>query len=230
MTLKHIPYFVDPPFLSPSLIEEITNIIFGEPVDPKPCDLIFIFGGSHPGLWEKGAEAYFNGFGKDIVATGGTKPDPLRHHSWADKKTPESEVIRWELVRLGVPQKNIYLETQSTNTYENVRFALEVYNFNIVSSILAICKSYAVGRQIRTLQARIHTSINIIPYSFDTHLGGDGPFVTRENWMDYQEGRTYMFANVIKIVQYGQAGHLVPLKYLSDELRSVLQEYIRPEN
>ena len=47
--------------------------------------------------------------------------------------------------------------------------------------------------------------------------------------MDYQEGRTYMFANVIKIVQYGQAGHLVPLKYLSDELRSVLQEYIRPE-
>lgn len=129
MTLKHIPYFVDPPFLSPSLIEEITNITFGEPVDPKPCDIIFIFGGSHPGLWEKGAEAYFNGFGKVIVATGGTKPDPLRHHSWADKKTPESEVIRWELVRLGVPQKNIYLETQSTNTYENVRFAVRSLQF-----------------------------------------------------------------------------------------------------
>ena len=224
-----IPYYVDPPPLTPSLIDEITAIIFGEPVKPEPCDLIFIFGGSHPGLWKKGAEAYFDGLGKDIIATGGYKPDALRHHSWKDSKTPESEVIRRELLGLGVPQKNIYIEPQSTNTYENVRFAREVYDFKIVSSILAICKSYAVGRQIRTLKAQVDTNVKIIPYAFDTHLGGDGPFVTRENWMYYEEGRAYIFANMLKIVQYGQAGHLVPVKCLSTELSSVVQEYINPE-
>lgn len=230
MSQKHIPYYVDPPSLSPALIEEITNILFCEPSDAEPCDAIFIFGGSHPGLWENGAEAYINGLGKDIIVTGGYKPKPLRHSAWQDGETPESEVIRRELIRRGVPEENIYLETKSTNTYKNVRFALEIYDFDRVSSILAVCKSYAIGRQIRTLKAQLDTDVKIIPYPFDTHLGGDGPFVTRDNWMEYQEGRAYMFANVLKIVQYGQAGHLVPIKIMSSELRSVLQEYIRSEN
>jgi uncharacterized SAM-binding protein YcdF (DUF218 family) len=225
MVTKHIPYYVDPPLLSPSLIEEITNIIFGEPGAPRPCDVIFIFGGSHPGLWENGSEAYFKGLGKDIIATGGYKPTALRHASWQDDQRPESEVIRRELIRLGVPEESIYIETKSTNTYENVRLALEIYDFDCVSSVLAICKSYAVGRQVRTLKAQLDPDVQIIPYPFDTHLGGDGPFVTRENWMDYQKGRAYMFANLLKIHHYGQAGHLVPVIGLSDELGTILQNY-----
>lgn len=225
MTLKRIPYYVDPPLLSPSLVEEITHIIFGDPIKPKPCDVIFIFGGSHPGLWENGAQAYFKGLSEDIIVTGGYKPSALHHFSWQDGTSPESEVIRRELIILGVPEKNIYIETQSTNTYENVRFALEAYNFSTVTSILAICKSYAVGRQVRTLRAQLESRVKIIPYPFDTHLGGDGPFITRENWMDFQESRAYMFANVLKIYQYGRAGHLLPVDHLSDELKIILQNY-----
>jgi hypothetical protein len=89
MPLKHIPFYVDPPSLSLPLIEEITNIIFGEHIDPKPCELIFIFGGSHPGLWKNGAEAYFKGLGKDLVVTGGYKANALRHKTWKDSKKPE---------------------------------------------------------------------------------------------------------------------------------------------
>jgi uncharacterized SAM-binding protein YcdF (DUF218 family) len=225
MALKHIPYYVDPPYLSLSLTDEIADIIFGDPVDPKPCDVIFIFGGSHPGLWKNGAQAYFEGLGKDIVATGGYKPNALRHVSWQNDERPESEVIWRELVRAGVPEGDIYIETASKNTYENVRFALEIYDFDRVSSVLAVCKSYAVGRQIRTLKAQLETDVEIIPYPFDTHLGGDGPFITRENWMDYQKGRAYMFANLLKIHQYGMAGHLVPVTGLSDELRVIVHNY-----
>jgi hypothetical protein len=71
--LKEIPYFVDPPPLSPSLIDEITYIHFGEPIPVEPCDIIFVFGGSHPGLWEKSAEAFFDNLGQDIIVTGGTR-------------------------------------------------------------------------------------------------------------------------------------------------------------
>ena len=223
--MKRIPEDIDPPTLSPPLIEEIAGIIFGEPVSAKPCDIIFIFGGSHPGLWEKGAEAYFNGLGRDIIVTGGYKPTALRHFSWRDGATPESDVIKRELFPLGVPEDRIYTESMSTNTYENVRFALEVYDFSAVSSILAVCKSYAVGRQIRTLQAQLNADVEIIPYPFDTHLGGDGPFITRENWANFPESRAYMFANVLKMHQYGQKGHLVPVECMSEELKAMVLAY-----
>ena len=225
MTRKQIPYYVDPPPLSPTLIEEITRIIFGEPVDPQPCDLIFIFGGSHPGLWKNGAEAYFKGFGKNIIVTGGLKTNALRHHTWKDNQTPESNIIRRELIRLGIPKENIYAEMRSTNTYENVRFALEIYDFGSVSSILVVCKSYAVGRQIRTMQALLDPGVKIIPYPFDTHLGGNGPWITKENWLDHDVGRAYMFANVLKIYQYGCAGHLVPVESMSVELKAIVDTF-----
>jgi uncharacterized SAM-binding protein YcdF (DUF218 family) len=176
-------------------------------------------------LWENGAKAYCKGLGQDIIATGGFKPDALRHHSWQDKETPESEVIRRELIKLDVPEENIYIETQSTNTYENVRFSLGIYDFKRVSSVLAICKSYAVGRQIRTLKAQLDSETEVVPYPFDTHLGGDGPFITEENWVEYPEAQAYMFANVLKMHQYGQAGHLVPIEKMSDELKTMVQEY-----
>ena len=225
MKFKPIPYYVDPPSLSSALIAEITQIIFGEPQSIQPCDLIFIFGGSHPGLWENGAQAYNQGLGQDIVVTGGYKPTALRHSSWQDGQKAEAEVIQRELIKLGVPEESIFIETKSTNTYENVRYALEVYNFEPVSSILAICKSYGVGCQTRTLQAQVDANVKIIPFPFDTQLGGDGPFITRSNWSNFPNGQAYMFANVLKMPQYGQAGHLVPLENMSSEHSTLVQNY-----
>lgn len=220
-----IPYFVEPPALTPALVEEITQIIFGEPVKPEPCDIIFIFGGSYPGLWERGAEAYFKGLGSPIIATGGHKPTALRHHAWRDGVTPEAEVIRRELIRLGVPEGKILFENRSTNTYENVTFAREVYDFSGVSSILAVCKSLAVGRQTRTLKAQVAPNVRVIPYTFDVQPNPDGPTITRTNWMEFPESRQFIFANVLKIHQYGRARHLVPLENVSAALRALIREY-----
>ena len=227
MLQKRIPYYVAPRSLSPALIEEITKIVFGEPKIIEPCDIIFIFGGSHPGLWKNGAEAYQKGLGKDIVITGGYKPDALRHTSWQDGKRAEAEVIKRELIQLGVPEENLFIETQSTNTNENVKFALKIYNFQLVSSILAICKSYSVGRQIRTLQKQVDAHVKIIPFPFDTFLGGDGPFTTRDNWHENLNGQAYIFANVLKIYQYGLVEHLVPILEMSPELKTMINNYFK---
>ena len=43
--------------------------------------------------------------------------------------------------------------------------------------------------------------------------------------MDFQESQAYMFANLLKIVQYGQAGHWVPVDDLSDELSAIAQNF-----
>ena len=116
LSYGRIPYFVDPLDLSPEMEEEITSIVFGEVTDPEPADLIFVFGGSHPCLWESAARAFKDGLAPHILATGGKKPDALRHHSWTFGDLPESEVIAKNLLQLGVPRDCITIEEESTNT------------------------------------------------------------------------------------------------------------------
>ncbi len=102
--------------IPPELLDEITNIVFEESNETPvlPCDVIFVFGGSHPGLWESAAEAYFRGLGKNIIVTGGNKPNVKHHYTWKDGSTPEALVLRRELMRLNVPEAVIYYEDRST--------------------------------------------------------------------------------------------------------------------
>lgn len=211
--------------LSITLIDEITEIVFGPETSPGPCDIIFVFGGSHPGLWEKAAEAYFAGLGKDILVTGGYRPTAQRHTSWKYGKTPEAQVIRQKLIELGVPQEIISFEDRSTNTLENVLFALQEYDFSRVSSILAVCKCYAVGRQCRTLQQHIAPDVIVIPYAFDTTIGSTNVFVTRKTWMNNKLSSDFIILQLAKIIHYGRLGHLSPVENLSSELANLLREY-----
>lgn len=209
--------------LTPDLIQEMTAIVFDYPAPPvRPCDAIFVFGGSHPGLWQTAARAYHAGLGKTIIATGGHKPGVIHHPAWADGTTPEAHVIRRELIRLGVPGERIVLEDRSTNSLENVLFAKEVYDFSQVQRILVVCKSYGVGRQCRTLRRHIPKTVMLIPYPFDTELGGVWPPITRETWMDHAEGRAYVLTQVTKIHTYGGLGHLEPVEGLSPALLALI--------
>jgi uncharacterized SAM-binding protein YcdF (DUF218 family) len=212
--------------LSPGLIREITNIVFGIPNQPiQPCDLIFVFGGSHPGLWQVAAQAYQNGLGKIILITGGHKPGVQHHRTWEDGDMPEAHVIRRELIKLSVPEDIIHCEDRSTNTLENVLFAQEVFDFSWVNSILAVCKNYGNGRQCRTLRQQIPNTIKVIPYPFDTEAG-NGPFITRQTWMNYDESKLVVFAQLVKIYQYGKLGHLEPIEQISPVLEDIVKKYL----
>jgi uncharacterized SAM-binding protein YcdF (DUF218 family) len=212
--------------ISTALIDEITEIVFGPQIPaPEPCDIIFVFGGSHPGLWEKTAEAYFAGLGKQIIVTGGYRPTAQRHPSWIYGKTPEAHVIRQKLIELGVPEKILFYEDRSTNTLENVLFAMQVFDFSRVGSILAVCKCYAVGRQCRTLQQHVPPDIRIIPYAFDTTIGSTDIFVTRKTWTNNELSRDFILTQLAKIIQYGRLGHLRPVENLSPELTKLVKKY-----
>ena len=211
--------------LTPALIQEITAIVFDYPSEPiQPCDVIFVFGGSHPGLWQTAAEAYHKRLGKDIVVTGGCKPGIQHHYSWMNGDTPEAHVILRELVKLSIPESIIFYEDKSTNSLDNVLFAKEVYDFSRVRRILAVCKNYGVGRQCRTLKQQIAENIQVIPYPFDTEAG-NGPFITRYTWMNYEKSKEVVFTQVVKINRYGKLGHLEPVEQISMELEELIRSY-----
>ena len=65
---------------------------------------------------------------------------------------------------------------------------------------MAVCKSYAAGRQIRTLQAQLDPVAEIISFPFGLKLGGDGPLIKRENWKMFPESLAYVYVNLLKIV------------------------------
>ncbi|MCU0522256.1 MAG: YdcF family protein [Anaerolineae bacterium] len=202
----------------------MTAIVFDYPSPPlRLCDVIFVFGGSHPGLWQTAAKAYHAGLGKAIIATGGHKPGVKYHATWTDGETPEAHVIRRELIRLGVPEDRIICEDRSTNSLENVLFAMEVYDFSSVSSILVVCKNYGVGRQCRTLRQQMGNSVILIPYPFDTEISGHGPFITRDTWVNYEEGRAFVLTQVVKIRRYGKLGHLEPIGTMSSGLEAFVE-------
>ncbi len=216
------------PSFPPALASEITRIVFGIPLElPKPCDMIFIFGGSHPGLWEKASEAYFTGLGKTIITTGGFRVDAKRHYTWKEAVgTPEGQVIKRELIRLGVPENRIFCEDRSINSLENVLFAKEIYDFRDVSSALLVCKSYGAGRQVRTFRQNIGKQMEIIPYPFNTTIGNNKTIITSGNWMNFEESRNYIFTEAVKIYTYGIKGDLQPLTNISEETASWLRKYL----
>jgi hypothetical protein len=216
-----------PSVIPSELIPEITAIVFGVPVElpVSPCDLIFVFGGSHPGLWDTAAQAYQRGLGKIILVTGGHKPGVHPHRTWQDGDTPEAHVIRRELIRLQVPESSIVYEDRSVNTLENVLFAQEIYDFSTVTSILAVCKNYGAGRQCRTLRQHISKDIRVIAYPFDTEAGRDGPFITRYTWMDFPQSRTFVLDQVRKIIHYGKQGDLLPVEWVSPALEELVKTF-----
>jgi len=212
--------------IPPHLLDEITEIVFGAPATspPPPCDLIFIFGGSHPGLWQTAAQAYHQGLGKVILATGGHKPGVHPHYTWSDGETPEAHVIRRELIKLGVPENAIICEDRSTNTLENVLFAKDGFDFSTIASILAVCKNYGLGRHCRTLRQHLDRRIQIFSYPFGTEAGSQGPLVTCTTWMEYEKGREVVLAQLAKIIRYGERGHLEALEHISPELAEFLAQ------
>lgn len=188
------------PVFTKEQIKELTEIVFWKEPDPHPCDVIFVFGGTHSGHWEKAIEAYDRKLGSQVIVTGG-------YSSKYDK--PESHVIVKHLMEAGVPEKDIIFEDRSTNTLENVLFAKKVFDFCKVKSVLFVCKSYAAGCQYRTLAQHLSEKIKFVKFSFDAKF--NGIYVTRDNWDSTEIGRRRVWGQYLRIVEYGKKGDILPL-------------------
>lgn len=122
------------------------------------------------------------------------------------------------LISNGVSPQQIVYEKSSTNTLENVKFALNVFDFSQIKSLMFICKSHATGRQLRTLTKYLPATIDYIPYTFNAEYSGN--IVSRQEWMNkrhrtvksvgrvfentslWAKGRYYAFKNELMIMDH----------------------------
>lgn len=197
------------PNLTQDQITKITEAVFMHNVDEDiPCDVIFVFGGTHAGLWKRTISAYKKGLGKQIVVTGRCSWTSLQQG--IENQVPESHVIRQHLIEAGIPSEVIFVETKSVNTLENVLFAKEIFDFSKTRSILMVCKSHAARRQFRTLKKYLHPDITYVPALFDTVY--ENVQINRQNWANTEIGRSRVYGEYLRICKYGDRGDIETLE------------------
>lgn len=208
----------DVPDLSAQEINFLTEVTFGEDVAAKPCDALFVFGGTHCGHWEKTIEAYQKGLAEKIIVTGGVSPTGTPDSNWTYGKKPEAEVIVSHLLAAGISREVIFFENHSTNTLENVLFAKEIFDFGSIQSLMFVSKSHVAGRQQRTLAKHLPEHLTYVPYTFDATY--EGIFISRQTWMTSEVGRSRVWGEYLRILHYGKKGDIQEL-VMDDEKESI---------
>jgi uncharacterized SAM-binding protein YcdF (DUF218 family) len=183
--------------------EKISNYIFINDSDEK-SDLAFVFG-THLCLRqsvEKAVELYMKRLVPKIVFTGGVN---------AESKKIESEEMKKLAITLGAKEEDIITENISTNTMENVTFALPIIDKEMglvnINSITAVVKDFHSRRAVMTLRKYLPEHIKILatPYKSDNHK------YSKEMWYKTEIGREKIIEEIDKIRLYLKKGHLVEL-------------------
>jgi hypothetical protein len=165
--------------------------------------VIFIFGSTHPATYQNAIEAYNNGWGKEIVVTGGSSGSTDKHKEWKYGDKSEARVICEKLVENGIRRDKIFIEEKSTDSKENIIFAKEIYDFSKIKSLTFISKNYVAGRQYRTLRKYLPDNLIIIPYSYNVYFD-NGTTFDRYDWMNYDKSKSLVFGEYLRIVYYGR--------------------------
>jgi uncharacterized SAM-binding protein YcdF (DUF218 family) len=133
-------------------INELANILWdyhhmGHVVKERDCILVL---GSHDiRVAERGAELFLEGLSQLLIFSGGL--GRLTLGLW-DK--PEAEIFAETAIKMGVPEGNILIENQSTNTGENIIFTrklLKEKNLN-PESFIVVQKPYMERRAFATFK------------------------------------------------------------------------------
>ena len=184
-----------------SFREEITKYIFAEDM-LQQADIILIPGNAYPQNAERAAALYRQGYAPYILPSG--KYSTLVGHfagvlDRADRYNKEYKT-EWEflkdvLVQNGVDESAILKEDQATFTWENARLSREVTDkagIEIKKALLC-CKNYHARRALMYYQrAYPEVKFRVCPCCVDG--------VTKENWMNSEEGIQSVLGEVQRIV------------------------------
>jgi uncharacterized SAM-binding protein YcdF (DUF218 family) len=184
--------------LTTNEIEAIGRTVFVANA-PQQADVLFVFGAGN-GRWDGAARLFHDGFAPNVLATGGR---PNGDECCA----PESHQIRDHLVALGVPGDAILLESESTNTLENVRFGLNTLAAHGMSTraVLFVTKSHHGGRAWRTLTRWLpDPRISCVTYD----MVYDGVPVRQEDWWHHEISRERVLGEYHRILRYAARGDI----------------------
>lgn len=218
MLTRRIPKRVPPPPLSHLHITSLSQLCFGKEVSGT-ADLIFFFGTNteHVKAALLLTSLLERGISRRLLITGG-----LAHYS--DATIPlqiESEKLYSLLSKEEFPGVEFILERDSSNTLENVLYALELYDFSHAKRLIFVSQSFALGRSRLTLQRYLpHTEL--LQQNYDISVEGHGP-LTKDNWYQTQVGRELVWGEFLRIVTYGRDG-MIECEEIEPNLKRLLEK------
>jgi len=170
---------------------------------PQHVDLLFVFGTRHLEPARLAADHYRRGNVRRVVLTGGTN-----RLTGSNEAQAHLEV----LLASGVPRDSTIVEDQSTNTLENVTFALPLIARSVdigeTKVVIALTKWYHSRRAVMTLK-RFMPGVRFYTATYEP---ADVP---RSGWWLTDEGRQPVLKEWRVIPEYLKQGALAEIQ-LSD--------------
>jgi uncharacterized SAM-binding protein YcdF (DUF218 family) len=127
--------------------------------DPRPADLIFVFGSADYAVPTRAAEIYHQGYAPLALVSGsfGRLTEEVFDQ-------PEADVFKSVLLAAGVPETAIVTEPEATNTLENVQFGMVALANHRVwpQTALLVAKGFVMRRCVATF-ARQYPDVQVWP-------------------------------------------------------------------
>ena len=182
-------------------IEQICEFFFAED-EPEKADIIFIPGNGYSQMAEKAAALYGENYASFVLPSGkysitvgkfgGVLSGQERYNG---NYRTEWDFLKDVLIKNHVPDEVILKENQATFTWENARLSREVTDKTgiEIKKALLCCKNYHARRALMYYQrAYPEVKFRVCPCCVDG--------VTKENWMNSEEGIQSVLGEVQRIV------------------------------
>ncbi len=170
-------------------------------VIPEHADLVFVFGTRHPEPAHMAANLVKCGIGHRVVLTGGSN-----RLTGSVEATAHLEI----LLSSGVPRECIILECASTNTSENVRFALpgiqQQIHMEMIGSVAVVTKWYHCRRAMMTLKRHLPAGVRYYAVSYEP------AGVSRSDWWRSETGIQSVLKEMDRIPRYLASGDIAEIQ------------------
>lgn len=169
---------------------------------PRPADLAFVFGTRNLLPIELAADLFRRGMVSYAVLTGGSRRDL--------GGLIEALAHQGALLKRGVPEDRIILESESTNTLENVVFALPqvaaMIDIGSIEAVTVVAKWYHARRCVMTLKPHLPQGVRYYVASYES----EGR--TRADWHLTEAGAAKVLKEWRSIPKYLRQGDLAEVR------------------
>ena len=181
--------------------KRITHYLDVRAVLSEQADLVFVFGTRHPEPAQMAADLVKRGLGQFIVLTGGKSPI-----SGIGEALTHLRIVLGQ----GVERERVIVESESTNTLENVVFAIpkitERVTLDRVKSVVVVTKWYHCRRAMMTLKR--HFPPGICYFTAPCELEE----IRRWNWWQSKEGERRVLKELDRIPRYLSVGDIEEIR------------------
>lgn len=129
------------------------------------ADIIVVLSGGHGDRVDKAVQLYKKGVSQTLLMTGDTILGASIPH-----------YMKLRAIKQGVPSKNIFVEENSTSTYDHPRLCLPILNTLKVKSLLVVSSKFHTRRSFSVFKKAY------APYDLNIGISGAEDGIDHTNW------------------------------------------------